>query len=73
MLFLFFLLGLHKPGVAHRDLSSQNVLVREDWTSVIGDFGLAVTLPESLKQWREDPAEHIVRTVSMGCRGTRDT
>uniref|UniRef100_A0ABM5FP69 receptor protein serine/threonine kinase n=1 Tax=Pogona vitticeps TaxID=103695 RepID=A0ABM5FP69_9SAUR len=55
--------GLHKPGVAHRDLSSQNVLVREDWTSVISDFGLAVTLPESLKQWREDPAEHIVRTA----------
>ncbi|XP_078238733.1 anti-Muellerian hormone type-2 receptor-like isoform X2 [Pogona vitticeps] len=55
--------GLHKPGVAHQDLSSQNVLVREDGTSVIGDFGLAVTLTESLKHWREDPAQHIVRTA----------
>uniref|UniRef100_A0A8D2KT07 receptor protein serine/threonine kinase n=1 Tax=Varanus komodoensis TaxID=61221 RepID=A0A8D2KT07_VARKO len=37
--------GLHKPGVAHRDLSSQNVLVREDRTCAITDFGLAMTLP----------------------------
>ncbi|KAJ7317738.1 hypothetical protein JRQ81_003900 [Phrynocephalus forsythii] len=55
--------GLHKPGVAHRDLSSRNVLVREDQTSVIADFGLAVTLPTSAKQWRGDPAECIVRTA----------
>ncbi|XP_034963817.1 anti-Muellerian hormone type-2 receptor [Zootoca vivipara] len=53
--------GLHKPGVAHRDLSSQNVLVREDRTCVITDFGLAMTLPARHQAWREGPAEGIVR------------
>ncbi|XP_066468915.1 anti-Muellerian hormone type-2 receptor [Tiliqua scincoides] len=53
--------GLHKPGVAHRDLSSQNVLVREDRTCVISDFGLAMTLPMRQERWREGPTESIVR------------
>ncbi|XP_061471010.1 anti-Muellerian hormone type-2 receptor isoform X2 [Rhineura floridana] len=52
--------GLHKPGVAHRDLSSQNVLVREDRTCVITDFGLAMTLPARHERWREGPTEGIV-------------
>ncbi|XP_034268061.1 anti-Muellerian hormone type-2 receptor [Pantherophis guttatus] len=52
--------GLHKPGVAHRDLSSQNVLVREDRTCVITDFGFAMTLPLRHEHSRKDPAEAIV-------------
>uniref|UniRef100_A0A452HFG4 receptor protein serine/threonine kinase n=1 Tax=Gopherus agassizii TaxID=38772 RepID=A0A452HFG4_9SAUR len=43
--------GLHKPSVAHRDLSSQNVLVREDRSCAIGDFGLATALPARMEQW----------------------
>ncbi|KAL7989821.1 hypothetical protein Chor_012487 [Crotalus horridus] len=52
--------GLHKPGVAHRDLSSQNVLVREDRTCVITDFGFAMTLPLRHQQSGKDSAEAIV-------------
>ncbi|XP_004872806.2 anti-Muellerian hormone type-2 receptor isoform X3 [Heterocephalus glaber] len=37
--------GQYKPGIAHRDLSSQNVLIREDGSCVIGDLGLALVLP----------------------------
>ncbi|XP_042554996.1 anti-Muellerian hormone type-2 receptor isoform X2 [Dipodomys spectabilis] len=37
--------GQYKPAIAHRDLSSQNVLIREDKSCVIGDLGLALMLP----------------------------
>ncbi|KAL6030785.1 hypothetical protein STEG23_010285, partial [Scotinomys teguina] len=37
--------GQYKPGIAHRDLSSQNVLIREDSSCAIGDLGLALVLP----------------------------
>ncbi|KAM4839755.1 LOW QUALITY PROTEIN: anti-Muellerian hormone type-2 receptor, partial [Urocitellus parryii] len=37
--------GQYKPGIAHRDLSSQNVLIREDRSCAIGDLGLALALP----------------------------
>uniref|UniRef100_A0A8C8VL89 receptor protein serine/threonine kinase n=1 Tax=Pelusios castaneus TaxID=367368 RepID=A0A8C8VL89_9SAUR len=43
--------GLHKPSVAHRDLSSQNVLVQEDRSCAISDFGLATVLPLHLERW----------------------
>ncbi|TFK03534.1 Anti-Muellerian hormone type-2 receptor [Platysternon megacephalum] len=53
--------GLHKPSVAHRDLSSQNVLVREDRSCAIGDFGLATALPARLEQWGGGRMEAAVR------------
>jgi serine/threonine protein kinase len=33
---------LHKLSMVHRDLKSLNVLVREDWTLLIADFGKVV-------------------------------
>lgn len=39
-----FLADVHKPSVAHRDLSSSNVLVRADGTCVLCDFGCSAIL-----------------------------
>ncbi|XP_030634077.1 anti-Muellerian hormone type-2 receptor-like [Chanos chanos] len=36
--------GVHKPAVAHRDLSSNNVLVRADGTCALCDFGCATVI-----------------------------
>ncbi|KAM4702060.1 anti-Muellerian hormone type-2 receptor [Discoglossus pictus] len=35
---------IHKPAIAHRDLSSDNILVTTDHSCVISDFGLSVVL-----------------------------
>ncbi|XP_063743943.1 bone morphogenetic protein receptor type-2-like [Eleginops maclovinus] len=39
--------GQCKPGVAHRDVSSRNVLLRSDLSCVLADFGLSMTLTGS--------------------------
>ncbi|MGH0188692.1 UNVERIFIED_CONTAM: hypothetical protein FKN15_031056 [Acipenser sinensis] len=36
--------GVYKPAVAHRDLSSNNVLVKADRTCALSDFGSATSL-----------------------------
>ena len=35
---------LYKPAVCHRDISSRNILVRGDFSCVLSDFGLSMTL-----------------------------
>ncbi|XP_053561516.1 anti-Muellerian hormone type-2 receptor [Bombina bombina] len=37
----------YKPAIAHRDLSSDNILVTTDGSCVISDFGLSVVLMEN--------------------------
>ncbi|XP_040833836.1 anti-Muellerian hormone type-2 receptor [Ochotona curzoniae] len=49
--------GQYKPGIAHRDLSSQNVLIREDGSCAIGDLGLALVLPGFAQPPAWAPAE----------------
>ncbi|XP_028854788.1 anti-Muellerian hormone type-2 receptor-like [Denticeps clupeoides] len=46
--------GVHKPPVAHRDLSSSNVLVQADGTCALCDFGCATIMRscKSLQQWQ---------------------
>ncbi|GCC42830.1 hypothetical protein chiPu_0026598 [Chiloscyllium punctatum] len=36
--------GYHKPVIVHRDLSSRNILVKDDGTCAISDFGVSVAL-----------------------------
>ncbi|KAK2861904.1 hypothetical protein Q5P01_001437 [Channa striata] len=42
---------VHKPSVAHRDLSSSNVLVRADGSCVLCDFGCSTILRLCSRQW----------------------
>nr|XP_023412769.1 anti-Muellerian hormone type-2 receptor isoform X1 [Loxodonta africana] len=50
--------GQYKPGIAHRDLSSQNVLIREDGSCAIGDLGLALVLPGLTQPPAWAPTQH---------------
>ena len=34
--------GKRKPAIAHRDFKSKNVLLKDDLTACIADFGLAI-------------------------------
>ncbi|XP_077339972.1 anti-Muellerian hormone type-2 receptor isoform X2 [Lithobates pipiens] len=46
-----------KPAIAHRDLSSENILVTADSSCVISDFGLSVVLEDyQMKKKGHDPA-----------------
>ncbi|XP_072262092.1 anti-Muellerian hormone type-2 receptor [Pyxicephalus adspersus] len=45
-----------KPAIAHRDLSSENILVTGDSSCVISDFGLSVVLEEHRMKKGRDPA-----------------
>lgn len=41
--------AIHKPGIAHRDIKSKNILVKSDMACCIADFGLSVTYESSKK------------------------
>ncbi|XP_068172221.1 bone morphogenetic protein receptor type-2-like [Antennarius striatus] len=52
----------HKPPVAHRDLSSSNVLVKADGTCVICDFGYSTILCSLSRQQEEKSSNMSVPT-----------
>lgn len=50
---VLILADAHKPPVAHRDLSSSNVLVRADGTCALCDFGCSTILHSFLRYHRQ--------------------
>lgn len=53
-----------KPGIAHRDLKSKNVLVKKNGTAVIADLGLAVK-HDSTTNTIDIPSNHRVGTKRL--------
>ena len=49
--------ALHQAGGVHRDLKPENVLLRDDLTPVVGDFGIVYTF--------DDTAERLTRTLEQ--------
>ncbi|RVE58530.1 hypothetical protein OJAV_G00210130 [Oryzias javanicus] len=53
----------YKPAVAHRDLTSRNVLVRADLSCVLAGFGASVELTSTKPRHPEDDDSMAVREV----------
>lgn len=63
----------YKPAVAHRDVSSRNVLVRADLSCVLADFGLSMRLTGSRPCCPGDDDTMAISEVrSCKCSGDED-
>ncbi|MEE6472108.1 hypothetical protein FKM82_009476 [Ascaphus truei] len=63
----------YKPAIAHRDLSSDNVLVTADSSCVISDFGLSVVLPGYQVKNRKAQDSAAISMVGLCDRGLSHT
>ncbi|XP_062893531.1 bone morphogenetic protein receptor type-2-like isoform X2 [Mobula hypostoma] len=54
--------GVYKPAIVHRDLSSDNVLVKEDGVCVISDFSLASVMSSDKKLTGKGAQVYMVGT-----------
>ncbi|XP_053312022.1 anti-Muellerian hormone type-2 receptor [Spea bombifrons] len=58
--------GSYKPAIAHRDLSSDNILVQADCSCVISNFGLSVVLESiQMKNKKEQDPDLISMTGTL--------
>jgi protein-serine/threonine kinase len=48
---------MHDRGIAHRDISLENVLLHRDGTLKISDFGVSCTMVHELPASRERPGK----------------
>lgn len=64
MILIRFVFVAGKPGIAHRDLKSKNVLVKKNGTAVIADLGLAVK-HDSTTNTIDIPSNHRVGTKRL--------
>jgi len=53
------LVEVHRMGIIHRDIKPENIMLRNDGTAVLGDFGVARRI---CKVRRSDQMEYIVGT-----------
>uniref|UniRef100_A0AAX7TD76 receptor protein serine/threonine kinase n=1 Tax=Astatotilapia calliptera TaxID=8154 RepID=A0AAX7TD76_ASTCA len=57
---------LHKPPVAHRDLSSSNVLVKADGTCALCDFGCSTILRSCSEPYRRHNQNKNTKCIQLG-------
>ncbi|KAG7283069.1 hypothetical protein CRUP_012962 [Coryphaenoides rupestris] len=63
---------VYKPAVCHRDINSRNILVRRDFSCVLSDFGLSMTLTRTGLPLQGEEEHCAISEVLEGAVNLRD-